>query len=96
MASAAESEKSFVLLIASATKIGFTLGRWDCQVSRSNEYYFPADVDSLAPLTLPKFPMNGTPLGIDQNVKGALELRLSVYKVDADALKGLRSDAIVT
>ena len=89
-------KKRFVRLIAGAIKISFTLGRLDRLVSRSNKYYFPADIDSLAPLTRPKLPMNGTALGIDQNVKGVLELRLSVYKVGADALKGLRSDVIVT
>lgn len=96
MANAAESEKRVVSLIASATEIVCALGRRDWMVGRSHECDFPADVGSLAPLTAPKFDVSGTSLEIDNNVKGVLELGLSVYKVDADALKDLRPDVIVT
>lgn len=96
MTSTAKSEKRVVSLIASATEIVCALGRRDWMVGRSHECDFPGDVNSLAPLTAPKFPVDGTSLEIDQNVKGVLELGLSVYKVDADALKDLRPDVIVT
>lgn len=96
MTSAAKSDKRVVSLIASATEIVCALGRRDWMVGRSHECDYPGNVKSLAPLTAPKFPVDGTSLEIDQNVKGVLELGLSVYKVDADALKDLRPDVIVT
>lgn len=96
MADMIESEKRVVSLIASATEIVCALGRRDWMVGRSHECDFPGDVGSLAPLTAPKFPVDGSSLEIDRHVKGVLELGLSVYKVDADILKNLRPDVIVT
>jgi iron complex transport system substrate-binding protein len=85
-----------VSLIASATEIVCALGFEDHLVGRSHECDFPPSVRRLPVCTEPKFDVHGSSRDIDQRVKDTLRDSLSVYRVDADMLKKLRPDVIVT
>ncbi len=85
-----------VSLIASATEICCALGLEGQLVGRSHECDYPESVKRLPSCTGPKFDPDGTSYEIDQRVKAILQEGLSVYRVDADRLKALRPDLIVT
>src|SRR5271168_2548551 len=85
-----------VSLIASATEIVAALGFADQLVGRSHECDFPASVRGLPVCTEPKFNTEGTSYQIDQRVKAILQEGLSVYRVDAERLRQLQPDLIVT
>jgi len=83
-------------LIASATEIVCALGFEDDLVARSHECDFPPEARRLPAITAPRFPTDGTSYQIDQRVKAILAEALSVYRVDAEALRALGPDLIVT
>lgn len=86
-----------VSLIASATEILHALGAGDCQVARSHECDWPPAVLDLTPLTSTKFKVAGaTSREIDTSVKTLVADGLAVYEVDADALKRMAPDIILT
>lgn len=85
-----------VSLIASATEIVCALGARSELVARSHECDFPHDVESLPALTRPKLDTGRDSPSIDRDVKRLLEQGLAVYEVDADRLKALKPDVIVT
>jgi iron complex transport system substrate-binding protein len=85
-----------VSLIASATEIVCALGFEEQLVGRSHECDFPASVRKLPVCTEPKFNVEGSSYQIDQRVKAILQESLSVYRVDADKLRALEPDIIVT
>src|SRR5215470_10532018 len=85
-----------VSLIASATEIVCALGFEDQLVGRSHECDFPESVKRLPVCTAPKFNVEGTSYQLDQRVKAILQEGLSVYRVDAETLRALRPDVIVT
>jgi iron complex transport system substrate-binding protein len=85
-----------VSLIASATEIVCALGFEDQLVGRSHECDFPMSVRKLPVCTQPKFNIDGTSYQIDQRVKAVLQESLSVYRVDAEKLRELEPDVIVT
>lgn len=85
-----------VSLIASATEIVHALGLGGHQVARSHECDWPANVLALPQLTRAKFKVEGTSREIDSRVKALVEQGLAVYEVDADRLKALSPDLIVT
>src|SRR5262245_19129660 len=85
-----------VSLIASATETVCALGMEEHLVGRSHECDFPPSVLRLPVCTEPKFDVQGSSYQIDQRVKGILQEGLSVYRVDADRLRQLRPDVIVT
>jgi iron complex transport system substrate-binding protein len=91
-----DSSQRVVSLIASATEIVAGLGRRDWLVGRSHECDFPGDVAALPALTAPKFKVEGSSGEIDRRVKEIVGQGLSVYRVDAEALKALAPDVIVT
>ncbi len=88
--------KRVVSLIASATEIVHGLGCGGWLVGRSHECDYPPEVAALPVLTAPKFPVDGTSYEIDQRVKAILAEGLAVYRVDAEALRALAPDVIVT
>ena len=86
-----------VSLIASATEIMHALGAGEFQVARSHECDWPESVLELPQLTSTKFKVAGaTSREIDTAVKTLIEQGLAVYEVDADALKSLAPDVILT
>jgi iron complex transport system substrate-binding protein len=85
-----------VSLVPSATEIVCALGFEAALVGRSHECDFPPSVRRLPALTAPKFDPDGTSYEVDQRVKAILQEALAVYRVDADLLKGLRPQVIVT
>lgn len=85
-----------VSLIASATEIVCALGLEDQLVGRSHECDFPPSVRGLPACTEPKFAVAGSSYEIDQRVRAILQEALAVYRVDADQLRRLRPDVILT
>src|SRR5262245_26782354 len=85
-----------VSLIASATEIACALGRGGALVGRSHECDFPAEVARLPALTAPKFKVEGSSAEIDARVRAIVRDGLSVYRVDAQALRALAPDVILT
>jgi iron complex transport system substrate-binding protein len=85
-----------VSLIPSATEIVCALGFGQDLVGRSHECDFPEWVRRLPACTSPKFPIDGPSYEIDRRVKAILSAGLSVYRVDAEALRSLAPDVIVT
>ncbi|MFN4258027.1 MAG: cobalamin-binding protein [Gemmataceae bacterium] len=85
-----------VSLIASATEIVCALGFEDQLVGRSHECDYPPSVRRLPVCTEPKFPVAGSSYEIDQRVKAILQEGLSVYRVQAEMLRQLQPDVIVT
>lgn len=85
-----------VSLLPSSTEIICALGLEAYLVARSHECDFPPSVESLPSVTAPKFDPDGRSYEIDQRVKAILQEATSVYRVDADLLKELAPDFIVT
>ncbi|HVS38340.1 MAG TPA: cobalamin-binding protein [Gemmataceae bacterium] len=85
-----------VSLIASATEIVCALGFEEQLVGRSHECDYPESVRRLPIVTAPKFDVEGSSREIDQRVKALLSDALSVYRVDAERLRELEPDVIVT
>lgn len=85
-----------VSLLPSATEIVCALGFESQIVGRSHECDFPHSIEHLPALTSPKFNPEGTSFEIDQRVKTILSETLAVYRVDADRLRDLKPDFIVT
>jgi iron complex transport system substrate-binding protein len=85
-----------VSLIASATEIVCALGFEADLVGRSHECDFPEAVKRLPVCTAPKFDVHGSSREIDDRVKATLQQAVSVYDVDAELLRRLKPDVLVT
>jgi iron complex transport system substrate-binding protein len=85
-----------ISLLPSATEIVCALGFEDQLVGRSHECDYPPAVVRLPPLTSPKFNPEGSSAEVDDRVKKVLADALSVYRVDAEKLRGLAPGVIVT
>jgi iron complex transport system substrate-binding protein len=85
-----------ISLLPSATEIVAALGFGGHLVGRSHECDFPSGVEKLAVCSSTKVPVNGTSYEIDERVKEIVAEGLSVYRVDADRLRDLRPDLILT
>ncbi|HMN39024.1 MAG TPA: cobalamin-binding protein [Hyphomicrobium sp.] len=85
-----------VSLIASATEIVHALGAGDQQIARSHECDWPERIMGLPALTKAKFKVEGSSRQIDTAVKSLVEQGLAVYEVNADALRDLAPDVILT
>ena len=88
--------KRIVSLLPSSTEIICKLGFRNQLVGISHECDYPNSVIGLPVLTKPRFAPQGSSHEIDDRVKDLLNRGLSVYDVDADLLKGLSPDLIVT
>ncbi len=85
-----------ISLIASSTEIVCALGFEDSLVGRSHECDYPPGVQQLPACSEPKFNIHGTSREIDERVKRIVRESLSVYRVDAEKLKVLKPDVIIT
>jgi iron complex transport system substrate-binding protein len=83
-------------LIASATEIVAALGAGNMLVARSHECDYPEDVTELPAVTAPKLDIAKPSGDIDRQVKTLLEQALSVYRVDAEGLRAVAPDIIIT
>ena len=85
-----------VSLIASATETVSALGFGGNLVGRSHECDYPATVRNLPACTAAKLDSAASSAEIDRQVKALVAGALSVYLVEAETLKELRPDVIVT
>jgi len=85
-----------VSLLASATEIVCALGFRNALVARSHECDFPEDVAHLPSVTETKIAHHRPSAAIDREVRTIVEQGLSVYRVDAERLRALKPDVIVT
>lgn len=87
---------NIITLIPSATEIVSCLGLMDRLVGTSHECDWPQTLPDLPKLTAPKLDITATSADIDRSVKTLIEDALGVYHVDADRMKALAPDIIVT
>lgn len=85
-----------VSLLPSATEIVAALGFAPNLVGRSHECDHPGGVEDLPVLTASKVQLSGSSRDIDDGVRAVVENGLAVYRVDAERLKTLQPDVIVT
>jgi iron complex transport system substrate-binding protein len=85
-----------VSLLPSATEIAVALGLGEALVGRSHECDWPPEVAHLPALTATKIPKGMRSDKIDRTVKSIIESGLSAYTVDAERLRALRPDIILT
>jgi iron complex transport system substrate-binding protein len=83
-------------LLPSTTEIAGALGLAHCLVGRSHECDLPHGVESLPVVTEPKLDIHAPSRAIDRRVKELVRDGLSVYRVDADRVRGLHPDVILT
>jgi iron complex transport system substrate-binding protein len=85
-----------VSLLPSATEIAVALGFGPNLVGRSHECDFPAGIGALPALTATKLQKGLRSLEIDDRVQEIVRQGLSVYEVDAERLRALKPDVILT
>lgn len=85
-----------VSLLPSATEIVCALGFESELVGRSHECDYPAGIERLPALTEPKFNPERSSAEVDREVRRIVGEALSVYRVDAQKLRELKPDIIVT
>jgi len=85
-----------VSMIASATEIVCALGLERLLVGRSHECDYPPTVETLPVTTAARLRIDVPSREIDRQVREILRQALSVYEVDAAALKRLQPDVIIT
>ncbi|MCU0955001.1 MAG: cobalamin-binding protein [Hyphomicrobium sp.] len=92
-----QSQPRVISLIASATEILHALGAGGMQIARSHECDYPPSVLELPQLTRAKFKVHGASSAeIDRSVKGLMQQGLAVYEVDAEKMRDLNPDLILT
>lgn len=83
-------------LLPSATEILYALGLGDSVVGVSHECDFPAEAAKKPHLIQPRLSLNATPAEMDRQVSELIARGESIYLVDAELLKSLCPDLIVT
>jgi iron complex transport system substrate-binding protein len=83
-------------LLPSTTEIACALGFRDALVGRSHECDFPVGVETLPVLTEAELDARAASRAIDDRVKQLVGEGLSVYRVDAEKLRALAPDVILT
>ena len=78
------------------TEIACALGLADQLLGRSHECDFPPAVQALPVCTAPRLSIHASSGEIDREVKSLLQEALSIYCIDAEMLKRLRPDVILT
>jgi len=83
-------------LLPSTTEIACALGFGDALIGRSHECDFPAEARALPVLTSAKLDPRARSVEIDDHVKQLVRDGLSIYEVDAERLRELAPDTILT
>lgn len=83
-------------LIASSTEIVCALGLEETLVARSHECDFPPSVAALPAVTRPRLDIHASSAEIDRAVKAIVSQQLSVYDVDAAAMRRVAPEVILT
>jgi iron complex transport system substrate-binding protein len=83
-------------LLPSATEIVCALGHGAGLVGRSHECDFPRGVERLPVCTAPKLDPSGSSRAIHEDVEMLLRQAVSIYELDACALRSLAPEVIVT
>ncbi len=96
MTKPAQAMRRVVSLLPSATEIVAALGAAGELVARSHECDFPASVGDLPAISAPRIDPARPSAAIEGDVRACLEAALSIYRVDAAALRDVRPDLIVT
>jgi iron complex transport system substrate-binding protein len=85
-----------VSLLPSATEFVAALGLAEKLVGRSHECDWPTGLDHLPVLTQPKMNPLQDAATIDRDVRALVEDGVSVYKLDAEAIRALAPDFVIT
>ena len=85
-----------ISLLPSATEIVAAVGMADYLVGRSHQCDFPEAVRRLPALSETKVRLDGTSRDIDRWVNEIIAQGVSVYRVDAERLRALKPDVILT
>lgn len=85
-----------VSLLPSATETVCALGGRAALVGRSHECDFPAGVESLPALSSPRLDPRASGREIHDRVEELVTRGLSIYEIDAERLRALAPDVIVT
>lgn len=85
-----------VSLLPSATEIVAALGLAEKLVGRSHECDWPIGLDHLPVLTQPKMNPLQDAATIDRDVRALVEDGVSVYRLDAEAIRALAPDFVIT
>lgn len=85
-----------VSLLPSATEIVAALGLAEKLVGRSHECDWPSNLSHLPVLTRPKINPLAEAAVIDRDVRALVEDASSVYKLDADAIRVIAPDVVIT
>jgi len=83
-------------LLPSATEIAYAIGLGDCILGVSHECDFPADAATKPSLLRPRVDPRAAPAEIDRQVKEIIARGESIYAVDAELLRSLAPDLILT
>jgi iron complex transport system substrate-binding protein len=83
-------------LLPSATEILFALGLGDSVVGVSHECDFPPEAAGKPPLLRPRVDPNAAPADLDRQVTELARRGESIYAIDADLLRSISPDLIVT
>jgi iron complex transport system substrate-binding protein len=83
-------------LLPSATEVAYAIGLGDSIVGVSHECDFPADAATKPRLLLPRVDPTAPPAEIDRQVSEIIVRGESIYAVDAELLRSLAPDLILT
>ncbi len=83
-------------LLPSATEIAYAIGLGDSILGVSHECDFPADAATKPSLLRPRVDSRAAPAEIDRQVKEMIARGESIYAVDAELLRSLAPDLILT
>ena len=85
-----------VSLLPATTEILCALGLEERLVGRSHECDYPESIRHLPVCTEPKFPLDDASAAVDRRIKTLVREGLSVYRVDADQLRSLNPQLVLT
>ncbi len=85
-----------VSLVPSATEILFAVGKGGHVVGRTHECDYPPEVRHLPAVTADLLPPDQPSAAIDEAVRAGLADHHTIYRLDAERLRGLEPDVVVT